>query len=250
MVVLDTWFPFDSCDFNLQEEVHIWKVQFPASSTRFDKYRSFLSGDEIQRAQRFHFEKDRARYIITRGQLRYLLGKYLNREAKSLTFTYNKYGKPALSDFPIHFNVSHSYEMGLLIFDSKYEVGIDIEWMRKDFGGLKIAERFFSPDEINELKMLPEAQQLQAFFNCWSRKEAYIKALGKGLSIPLAKFSVTLSPGKEAVLLSTTHEPQALYTYRLVAILADPDYAAAAVVHIGRKQIKLFNTIDNQCCQE
>ncbi len=242
MTIPDTWLPATSCSFNLQKEAHIWRVPFSVSPDQMEAYKAVLDRDELQRAAKFHFEKDRTRYIVTRGQLRFLLSRYLNREADSFTFTYNPYGKPALNDSALHFNVSHSHEMGLLIFDRTYEVGVDIEWMREDFGGLKIAERFFSSDEINELKLLPHEQQVQGFFNCWSRKEAYIKALGKGLSIPLAKFSVTLSPGKKAVLLSTTHEPQALYTYKLIAIKADPAYAAAAVVHIKRKIIKLFNS--------
>ncbi len=243
MATLDKWLPFSSCNFDVREEVHIWRVSFSVSSSKIARFRAFLSADEIERANKFHFEIDRNRYIVTRGQLRFLLGKYLKRQADSFIFQYNKYGKPALSNSAMHFNVSHSHEMGMLIFDQKYEVGVDIEWMRKDFGGIKIAERFFSADEINELKLLPEEQQQQGFFNCWSRKEAYIKALGKGLSIPLAKFSVNLSPEKEAALLSTSHEPQALHKYRLFAVKADSSYAAAVVVHINRKQLKLFDTL-------
>ena len=200
---LDTWLPYAACTFNLKEEVHIWQVSFLVSPEQIKKYQSFLDKDEIQRANKFHFEKDRNRYILTRGQLRFLLSKYLNKAPDRFTFIYNPYGKPALQDYAVHFNVSHSHEMGLLIFDEAHEAGIDIEWMRRDFGGLKIAERFFSIDEVAELKSLPPEQQRQGFFNCWSRKEAYIKAIGKGLSAPLAKFSVSLSPGKEAVLLST-----------------------------------------------
>ena len=242
MTALDKWLPFSSCNFDVGEEVHIWRVSFSVSSSEIAGFRTLLSADEMERADKFHFEKDRNRYILTRGHLRSLLGRYLNKEAGSFTFTYNKYGKPALSDSALHFNVSHSHEMGLLIFDQKYEVGVDIEWIRKDFGGIKIAERFFSADEIRELKKLPEEKQVQGFFNCWSRKEAYIKAAGKGLSISLAKFSVNLSPEKEATLLSTSHEPQALHTYRLLAIQAAPSYASAAVVHIDREKILLFDT--------
>ncbi len=241
MSILKNWLPFASCGFTLNDEVHVWRVSFTMSPAQIAKYEVLLNGDEIQRANKFHFEKDRNRYVITRGQLRFLLGKYLKQHADSFDFKYNKYGKPALADSALHFNVSHSHEMGLLIFDQKYEAGVDIEWKRKDFGGLKIAERFFSSDEINELRSLPSNQQQQGFFNCWSRKEAYIKAVGKGLSIPLARFSVSLSPQKKAVLLSTIHEPQNLYTYTLYDIYAHPAYTAAAVVHKSRKDIKLFN---------
>lgn len=239
---LNTWLPLASCRFDLKKEVHIWRLSFSVSSSLVTKYEAVLDKEEKQRARKFHFEKDRIRYIITRGQLRFLLGKYLNKEANHFTFTYNKYGKPALANSEIQFNVSHSKDMGLLIFDKEYEVGVDIEWMRSDFGGLKIAERFFSADEIEELKSLPPEQQQQGFFNCWSRKEAYIKAVGKGLSIPLTKFSVSLSPQKKTVLKSTTHAPQNFYTYSLYELFAHPAYAAAAVVHKDRNVFKLFDT--------
>ena len=114
MTELNTWLPFSSCSFNLREDVHIWRVSFSVSSEELAGYQSLLSKDEIERANKFHFEIDRIRYIVTRGQLRFLLGKYLNKKADRFRFTYNKYGKPALSDSAIHFNVSHSNKMGLL----------------------------------------------------------------------------------------------------------------------------------------
>ena len=241
-----TWLPQFACDFKLRTEVHVWRVPLNIPDKLLNQLFQLLNKDENDRANRFHFEKDRKRYISTRGHLRVLLGKYLKQEPDTLVFRYNKYGKPFLTDNSIEFNVSHSNDLGLIAFDQDQEIGVDIEWMRPDFGGLKIAKRFFSSEEVLELEALPPDEQAQGFFNCWSRKEAYIKALGKGLAIPLDKFSVNLSPGIKAVLLSTTHNPQALYNYKLFNIKTDPDYASALICDKSRNDVKLFDLISGQ----
>jgi len=246
MKKLSIWLPLSSCDFNLMNEVHVWRVPLNISDKLLKQLFHLLSKDETDRAKKFHFEKDRKRYISTRGHLRVLIGKYLDQKPDTLVFNYNKYGKPFITDNSIQFNVSHSKELGLIAFDLDLEVGVDIEWKRPDFGGLKIAKRFFSREELLELETLPPDEQAQGFFNCWSRKEAYIKALGKGLAIPLDKFSVNLSPGIEAVLLSTKHNPQAVYNYKLFNLEANPGYASALISYKSRTDIKLFDLISGK----
>lgn len=241
MYVLDQWESASSCDFNLSDQVHIWKISLTITDTQASYLFKILDKTEQQRAGRFHFKKDRKSYISARGYTRLLLGKYFDRSPAEFTFSYNNYGKPFLAELPVEFNISHSRALGLLAFDAEKSIGVDIEWMRPDFGGLKIARRFFSEEEVRELESLSEADQKQGFFNGWSRKEAYIKAVGKGLAIPLGKFSVSLSPYKECVLRSTNYDPEAIYTYKLLRVDSDPDYTSAVVVHQIRERFKLFS---------
>ncbi len=238
---LDHWEPASSCDFNLKDQAHIWKIPLNISNAHSKQFlRSFDDG-ERERAKRFYFEKDRKSYISTRGQLRFLLGKYLQRVPTDFKFSYNEWGKPFLKDMNIQFNVSHSKAVGLLGFCLDHPIGVDIEWKRPDFGGLKIARRFFSDSEISELEGLSGKDQLQGFFNAWSRKEAYIKAVGKGLAIPLGKFSVSLAPNKECAIRNTDHDPEAIHKYKLINVNSDPEYASAVVVHSNIEQIRFYS---------
>ena len=166
-----------------------------------------LAADEQARAERFHFERDREHFIVARGVLRAILGRYLNRAPERLSFCYGAHGKPALAGEAgadaIRFNVSHSHGVALYAVTRGREVGIDLERIRFDLAVLEIAERFFSRREVATLRTLPTEAQRQAFFRCWTRKEAYIKARGEGLSLPLDQFDVSLAPGEPAALLGT-----------------------------------------------
>ena len=238
--MLNNWLTASTCIFDLKQEVHIWKITLNILDERFLFFFSLLSKDEQERARRFHFDKDRRAYVAVRGHLRWLLGRYLAQNPLDFTFEYNAHGKPFLPENRIHFNVSHSKQLGLIAFDPLEEIGVDIEWMRPDFGGLKIARRFFSQQEVKELEQLDESDQKKGFFNGWSRKEAYIKARGKGLAIPLSQFSVRLSPNMPCTLLSTEHDPPAVQRYLLKEIKVHPEYAAAVAFHKSRKQFKMF----------
>ncbi len=244
--MLTDWLNASSCDYTLlDQEIHIWKIPLTISDSHFNLFFSLLNAEEQIRAQRFYFDKDRRAYVAVRGHLRWLLGRYLAQSPVHFTFEYNAHGKPFLPDEKIHFNVSHSKQLGLIAFDPSEEIGVDIEWMRPDFGGLKIAKRFFSEQEVKELEQLDAKEQKNGFFNGWSRKEAYIKARGKGLAIPLSQFSVQLSPNKPCNLLSTAHDPQGVKRYRLKEIKTDPEYAAAVAFHKSRKRFKMFIPDEN-----
>ncbi len=143
----------------------------------------------------------RHRYVARRGILRELIGSYLDCDPAGVAFVHNAYGKPAIAQSDLRFNLSHSYGMALYAFCRSADVGCDIERRDPKFAAEQIPERFFSPDEVRALRSLPVNEQTEAFFNCWTRKEAYIKAVGRGLSIALDSFNVSLVPGEAAALL-------------------------------------------------
>jgi 4'-phosphopantetheinyl transferase len=159
---------------------------------------TILSPDEIARANRFHFDKDRLHFTRCRSALRHLLTAYLQISPEAIVFEYKDGGKPQLranqNPRALQFNVSHSGGLALIAIGSEHQLGIDIEKMRADVDTLALAERFFSPRERASLHTLPESLQALGFYACWTRKEAFLKATGQGLSFPLTDFSVTTHP--------------------------------------------------------
>ena len=170
--------------------------------SRLPNLKQVLSADEHARAERFYFQKDRERFMVARGLLRTVLGRYLNQEPSQLRFCYSPYGKPALATGSgrntLRFNVSHSHGLALYAITCGRELGVDVELIRPELPDEEIAERFFSFQEVSGLRALPPNMRLEAFFNCWTLKEAYIKARGEGLSLPLDQFDVALVPGEAA----------------------------------------------------
>ncbi len=219
-----------------RDEVHLWLVSLEQAPECVSQFWATLAPDEQARAARFVFEKDRRKFTVARGVLRALLGHYLQAPAATLRFTYNAYGKPALewpaSQPALCFNLSHSHEMALYAFTYERALGVDIEYMRalvlEDY--LLIARSHFSADEYVTLSALPEELRQQAFFNCWTRKEAYIKTRGKGISIPLDTFTVSLAPGEPAALLASREAPHTVAAWSLSLPTVPPDYAAALMV--------------------
>jgi len=162
-----------------------------------------LAPDELSRAAKFHLIRDRNRYIASRGILRELLATCLDKNPRDLEFVYGPTGKPSLrdSDQPtprLQFNVSHSHGLAVFAIARDRNLGIDVEFIRPGFEGERIAERYFSAREVEELRRLPAEERTEGFFNCWTRKEAYIKADGNGLQIPLNSFGIALAPGVPA----------------------------------------------------
>jgi 4'-phosphopantetheinyl transferase len=208
-----------------ENEVHIWRARLDAEPTEYSRLRQFLSEDEIVRANRFVFPRDRDHFIVGRGKLRELLGSYRQLPPQSFRFVTGKFGKPSLADQKdLRFNVTHSYGLALYAFAVERELGIDAERIRPDFGGEEIAERYFSATEQNELRELPAELRPAAFFLCWTRKEAYIKARGDGLQVSLASFDVSLTPGKPETLQSSDK-----HRWNLNSFTPAPEYAAAMV---------------------
>lgn len=183
-------------------EVHVWRASLERPAQIVQRMRRLLSSDERDRADRYRFERDRSRYIVGRALLRELLGRYLDTDPSQLEFSYGEFDKPALPAGP-WFNVSHSGPVALYAFSNVGEVGIDVELDDSDFTHERVAERFFSPSEISVLGSLPLEAQPRAFLTCWTRKEAFIKARGDGLSLALDSFDVTLAPDTPAALTRT-----------------------------------------------
>ena len=195
----------------------------------------WLSPDESRRAFRFHFERDRQRFAAARGILRALLGRYLGVDPSVLLFDYGRYGKPALASpwQGLRFNVSHSGGLALFAFATDHEIGVDIEQERPLPEMDSIAERHFSQLEHVALQLLAEPERRRAFFRCWTRKEAFIKAVGDGLSHALDAFDVTLAPGEPARLLRVAGDPEAPRRFRLEGL--EPAHGfAAALAALGR----------------
>lgn len=224
-----------SIDLRLSEnEVHVWRVSLNVSAPVIESLQLSLTSDEVVRARRFYFEQDRNRFIVARGVLRTILGRYLNTDPGQLRFCYNPYGKPSLelpmNDPALSFNLSHAHNLALYAFTYTRQVGVDIEYMRADIDHEQLAKYSFSPNENAVLRSLPEVIKPKAFFNCWTRKEAYIKARGKGLSIPLDQFDVSLQPGELAALLQSREDPQETVRWSLQELTPGPCYVGALAV--------------------
>jgi 4'-phosphopantetheinyl transferase len=213
------------------DQVDVWLARLDLPAETLGPLRRTLSADEGARADRFHFPRDRDRFIAARGMLRAILSRYLAEAPDALRFSYNAYGKPELVGAAgLCFNLSHSHDLAIYAVAREREVGVDVEHVRAEFAGEGIAERFFSPREVAALQALPAEQRVAGFFNCWTRKEAYIKARGMGLSLALDRFDVSLAPDAPAALLTVCDDPAEAGRWTLCALDAGPGYVAALAV--------------------
>ncbi len=216
------------------DEVHVWLAQLDEWEQSANAFLHLLATEERDRAERYVFQKHRLRFILTRGILRTLLGRYLQQQPERLSFDYSYYGKPSLAGeqklSSMRFNVSHAHNLALYAFTFNREIGLDLEHVRADFAGEEIAERFFSAREVASLRALAPAERTAAFFNCWTRKEAYIKARGEGLSFPLDEFVVSLAPGEPAALLEVKGSPLETERWTLRELNPGAEYVAAVAV--------------------
>ncbi|MCA1575907.1 MAG: 4'-phosphopantetheinyl transferase superfamily protein [Acidobacteria bacterium] len=215
-------------------EVHVWRVSLEQPLEVQQGFLRTLDADEQTRASRFHFKKHRRRFIAGRGVLRSLLGRYLEVKPEEVRFAYGPYGKPALDAAhhagALRFNASHSHELAVYAFAQDHDVGIDVEYIKEDFATQDIAERFFSKYEVQVLTALPREEQAAGFFRCWTRKEAYIKAIGSGLSHPLDQFDVTLAPNEPAALLRDHRDPEVATRYAMFNLDLPAGYVGALAV--------------------
>lgn len=211
--------------------VHIWSLNFVVNDETFNIYHDLLSVDEKERASRFKFYKDKRCYVVTKGVLRLLSGSYLNKEAKSIAFEYEKYGKPKFKhNTNLNFNVSHSGDLAVIGFVYNHTIGVDIEKIKNDFETFEIASNFFSKQEIDMLLEIPKPEQYKAFYRCWTRKEAFIKAKGSGLSFPLNEFAVSLDSDLDANVLWTKWDTGEKHQWQLTSFVPSEDYIAALIV--------------------
>jgi len=194
-----------------------------------------LSPDEAARAARFVFERDRIAYRIGRGRLREILGAHTGEAPEALRFTYGDHGKPALPGGP-EFNLSHSGGLACLAISDRV-LGVDIEAHREIEEG--VAERFFSPAEYAALSALPASGWTDGFFRCWTRKEAVVKAMGDGLSIPLDRFDVTLGPGEPPRMTRLDPEHGAAAGWRLAHLDLGPGMTGALAMETGGEALRI-----------
>ena len=219
--------------------VHVWRISLDQPDDKLDRFRRTLEPDELNRASRFHFEKHRQHFIVARGFLRSVVARYLEMQPEALRFSYGAYGKPELaSEHVLRFNLSHSHEVALLAVALDAELGVDVEHIRADFASEEIARRFFSRAEVEVFNALPKEEQVAAFFRCWTRKEAYIKAIGKGLSQALDAFDVTLAPGVQAALLRA--EEDNVERWWMSNVDVGEGYAGALAVERPVAEVKFF----------
>ena len=238
----DQWFAGPTSPILTYGEVHVWRVTLDERSANFDKA---LAENDRTQAARFRFNVDRERFLNARASLRMTLGRYLETAPHALQFGFGAHGKPALgaaqNNLDLRFNLSHSHEFALIAITLGREIGVDIEYMRADFAGDEIAARFFSQNEIAQLDSVAPESRVTAFFDCWTRKEAYIKARGEGLSFPLNQFDVSLGPHSRAVLLGNRLDPTETSRWVLRELSPAPNYAAAIAVEKGCEDVRFWS---------
>jgi 4'-phosphopantetheinyl transferase len=216
------------------DEVHVWRASLGQPTSRVEQLVRTLSDDERGRAERFHSERDRTRFVVARGTLRSILGHYLGVEPGRVQFEYGPRGKPHMAEpfanLALRFNLAHSHDWALYAFAHHREVGIDLERACPLPDAEEIATRFFSARESAAWRALSPNRRQQAFYLCWTRKEAYIKAIGDGLALPLDQFDVSLAPTEPARLLRVEGNPKEAKRWSLQTLEPAPGYVAALAV--------------------
>jgi 4'-phosphopantetheinyl transferase len=224
--------------------VQIWRIWLTALDAALTSYRATLSADERDRAERYRFENLRRSYTLSRGALRFLLAHYLGCSPNEIKLISGPKGKPALKDSSrIRFNVSHSGQMALYAFTLDCDLGVDVEQLRKFDDTELIATRFFSAAEASELLSLDPSDRCIAFFRCWTRKEAYVKAIGDGLAIPLNGFQVTLLPGVPPRFVHIAGDMGTAKDWTLHDIAVAPDYVGALAYQDSPRPITIQTTV-------
>ncbi len=211
--------------------VDVWRARLDLAPPCIEELARTLAPDEAERAERYYFTRDRARFIAARGLLRRILALYTRREPAALRFAYGARGKPSLAepDVGLEFNLAHSHGLALLAVARGRAVGIDVEYVRAELAAERIAERFFSTDEAAALRTLPREEQSAAFFRCWARKEALLKGWGQGLAFGLDRFTVSCG-AEQAVVLATPFEPAEAARWSLYPLEPGPGYVGALAV--------------------
>ncbi len=218
------------------DQVHVWRIQLDVTADTLARRYLTLAPDEQARAARYRRPTDRDRFVAARGALRGILGRYLGVSARAIRFDYGPHGKPALmsgltpSQPALTFSLAHSRSLALCAVADGCALGIDIEWVQPALAQERIAERFFATGEVATLRSLPASEQPLAFFRCWTRKEAFVKALGQGLMYPLNRFEVSLAPTEPPALLSVADAPAEAAAWSLSELLPAPGYVAALAV--------------------
>jgi 4'-phosphopantetheinyl transferase len=235
-------------------DVHVWLARLDLTEASLHPLRALLSQDEQKRAGRFHFQRDRRRFVAARGILRSVLARYLKLRAEEVQFRYEAAGKPCLAcsgnESKLEFNVSHSQDLALIGLSLDHRIGIDIEFKNPDRATMDLARHFFAPEEVAALAQLPVEAQCDAFFAVWTMKEAYIKGRGEGVSLGLDTFAVSIGGEKPLGLLRSDHGEDETRRWLFWSIDAGPSYAAALTVEgAGERHLSFWNATPEESCQ-
>jgi 4'-phosphopantetheinyl transferase len=217
-------------------ELHVWLVELDRPGDELSALADLLSADERERAGRFHFERDKQHFTAGRGILRTVLGRYLSLAPTEFAFAYGLRGKPGLPGTALHFNLAHSGGLAVIAVARGSAVGIDVEQIRVVPSWDSVMNSFFSAAEREAIQSIPSVDRLFAFFTCWTRKEAYLKATGDGIGVPLDRFEVSVIPGSQPRLLHVKDAPEEASRWHFHALPLATDYIGVAA-HEGPIEI-------------
>lgn len=227
------------------DDADIWRVSLDRTPDEIRLLFNLLSPEEQSRADRLRFAVHRSRYIVSRGFLRQILSRYVHITAREIRFSTGFHGKPQLNVSPektdLQFNLSHTYGLALYAVSRKQKIGIDVEYLGRTCSPLKIARRFFTPEEAEMIAGLPEKIRRRAFFTCWTRKEAILKAKGVGLSIPLNRLAVSVHPEDPPALFHVAWDRDEHSKWQLFDIDPGRDYVASLAVERGVSRFRFFD---------
>lgn len=216
------------------DEVQVWVISLNCRKEEMVRLGQSLDSGEKAKAARFRFLADRHRYVVAHGALRCILGIMTHRDPAHIRFAYGEFGKPFMSDDEgdgrVSFNLSHTQNIAVVAVTRRRDIGVDVERIDPSVDFIDIAEKFFSPGEATQLVRLPRAEQVRAFYRCWTRKEAYVKANGGGLSIPLDRFDVSLQPKEPAAILTIAGDRREARKWSLFNLDVRPGIVGAVAV--------------------
>ena len=228
------------------DEVLTWYVNLEEHFNSLPEYISLLNKEELQRAERFKFVKDKNCFVVSRAVLRIVLSKYLHCEPQEIDFKANNYGKPAIdfaesgSSCDLRFNLSHSEFRAVIVVNVSQDIGVDLEYIQEKKEKGEIVKRFFTEAEYKEYLSLDDDEQLLGFYNLWTRKEAFVKALGEGMFHSLKGFTVNASPGKDAQIIAFTDNADEVGNWQLHSFKPEESYCAAISWRGPKKKIRFF----------
>ncbi len=216
-------------------KIQAWQGRLDLNPAQVRQLARLLSRDEQLRSRKYHFERDRRRFIVARGMLRILLGSRLNIAPEDVRLSYTQFGKPILAraESRIHFNLSHCEERALFALSPTRRLGVDIEYVKRAIDAIGVARRFFTGAETAALEALPESRRRRAFMDCWTRKEAVVKALGAGFSLPFDQFEVSIAPGAVPRVLAFTSPEYAVESWALHSVKIGREFAATIAAFWG-----------------
>ncbi|HKI04756.1 MAG TPA: 4'-phosphopantetheinyl transferase superfamily protein [Thermoanaerobaculia bacterium] len=225
-------------------EIDVWSIRLDPSPEQVERLGRCLAPEEWERANRFRFDKHRRQYVVGRGALRTLLAAYTGTRPERVGFSYGPRGKPFLAPpldaGGLQFNLSNSDELALAGFVLGREIGVDVELLRQMPDCEQISERFFSESERQVLRGLPAPKE-EAFFNCWTRKEAYLKAVGEGLAAPLDSFDVTLAPGEPPRMLTLEGDAERAARWVFRHLRPADGYLGALAIEGGEWEVRTWS---------